>query len=374
MKLYLYDNDITFNDSYIVEGKMYFSCNTLNGLFCYDYEKESLAWVGMFPGEKVLAANLHQRVFEYKGKLYFAPYNATHISVYDYTNGVFDSIEVGQSPARGMDALLYNEVLWIFYSNKEHSVICINLENRQVTSLPTYEEMAGKSTFEKQSAALYSSISYDGQFVWGVFWGTDKLFKIDVNDKTWEVISLDKKDLHLKGVAVVGNDIFLLATESRIYKMKLGKKGLAEIEKADQSAYVDIINCNGSVVLLPVYGRTVDVISDDRKNVYQLAKLPEEFSLIHSDDRNNWRSFMFHKCEGDMIWLSPYRGNMMLSISLSNRQCNGQSWCFPDAMLDELWEKHYFNEYVKEEQKKRYIEESEYFSLDGFIDRIGRKN
>ena len=93
--------DITSYEQRIVARNLYFDgeslwCTALdfNGLFRIDPNTLETQYIGAFPDEKETGYLLFDKIVQYEEKLYFAPYNAENIGVYDKRTGKIDSIPV----------------------------------------------------------------------------------------------------------------------------------------------------------------------------------------------------------------------------------------------------------------------------------------
>ncbi|MCM1106143.1 MAG: hypothetical protein NC355_04280 [Blautia sp.] len=82
-----------FQDFVIVDNRIWFSNNTMNGLFSANPESGQTELVRIFPGEKLFQCRLYTKVYVYNNRLVFIPYCAENISVYNILNDSFIQIE-----------------------------------------------------------------------------------------------------------------------------------------------------------------------------------------------------------------------------------------------------------------------------------------
>jgi hypothetical protein len=83
---------VLFRDSYDDGGSLWASCVEYNALFRIDKGTLETEYMGSFPGEDLNKRFLYLNVCEANGKLYFAPFHASEIGVYDLASGEFSKI------------------------------------------------------------------------------------------------------------------------------------------------------------------------------------------------------------------------------------------------------------------------------------------
>jgi hypothetical protein len=83
---------LLFESCYDDGEYIWFAAYWFNGLFKCDKETWVAEYLGSFPGEKFDGMRLFGGVAECGGKLYFSPYRAEEIAVYDMESGAFERI------------------------------------------------------------------------------------------------------------------------------------------------------------------------------------------------------------------------------------------------------------------------------------------
>jgi hypothetical protein len=86
--------ELLFESCYDDGENIWFGAFWFNGLFKCGKETWVVEYIGQFPGEKPGGVRLFADVAECGGRLYFAPYSAEAIAVYDLTDGTFERIDL----------------------------------------------------------------------------------------------------------------------------------------------------------------------------------------------------------------------------------------------------------------------------------------
>lgn len=90
-------NNLFFNDCVQIGREIWFSACNKNGIYKYDLDKKRYTFVDYFQKEKIDAMFLHSNIVQYHHKLYFIPFQAKMISVYDLVNRKIKEIKLPES-------------------------------------------------------------------------------------------------------------------------------------------------------------------------------------------------------------------------------------------------------------------------------------
>jgi hypothetical protein len=105
----------------------YFWCTAwdFNALFRIEKQSWHTEYVGSFPGEQTDGSRLFREIVELNGKLYFTPFSAASIGIYDKENGTFGSVPV--------DCKVGNKCSWY---NKNAKFTCAVVREDKILFLP----------------------------------------------------------------------------------------------------------------------------------------------------------------------------------------------------------------------------------------------
>lgn len=84
--------NLAFENLYDDGIHLWFTAWHFNGLFQLNKETWEAEFMGVFPGEEFYCKRLYGQIAENNGKLYFAPFNAKEIGIYDIKTKQFDKV------------------------------------------------------------------------------------------------------------------------------------------------------------------------------------------------------------------------------------------------------------------------------------------
>lgn len=127
-------------DCVIYDNKVWYSCMMYNALCYIDLDSGEGKFVGFFPDEELFIQSLYMKVFLYQEHLYFIPFNAKNICVYDIRNNCFDKIiiNVGAVQKKFYTGIREEDSL-ILLPYKAAGAIRVNLVSRKVEHLNEFE-------------------------------------------------------------------------------------------------------------------------------------------------------------------------------------------------------------------------------------------
>lgn len=127
-------------DCIIYDNKVWYSCNMYNALCYIDLKTGEGRFVDFFPDEELFVQALYIKIFLYNECLYFIPYNAKNICVYDIKHNCFEKIiiNVGIMQEKFCTGIIKGDDL-ILLPYKASDAILVNLLNHKVERLKEFE-------------------------------------------------------------------------------------------------------------------------------------------------------------------------------------------------------------------------------------------
>lgn len=141
-------NRIAVSDAIRIDDKIWFMSDTFNGLFCMEIASQQIEFIGSFPNEPYSQRFLYSAMERVGTKIYFAPYFAKNIAVYDMKNCMFEEIEIAEELRQselpkdlfyGMQR--YNNFLF-FIPAYGKAIIRLNSDNNEVQYMTEWMEKA----------------------------------------------------------------------------------------------------------------------------------------------------------------------------------------------------------------------------------------
>jgi len=237
---------------------VWFAARDFNGLFKMDADTYRVEFVGQFPDEDAEGYKLYPEIAECNGKLYFAPYNAKSIGIYDKKNNIFGSIKLRDdindvSKEFGF-IVIYDKYVFI-HRLKANTIIRIDSQTDTVNYIDISDDSNGVyyafscclydkkicSVSPSDSSILYldpSDMSYEKVPIEktidvkrDILGMTSVLFSTTQGD----VMSFDAEKKKFVIININKNDIcFFHESRGRIYSFSFYKKCITLIDKKTQ--------------------------------------------------------------------------------------------------------------------------------------------
>lgn len=166
-----------------------------NGLFRVEPETYRVQYMGQFPGEKAERYRLFQGIVEYNGKLYFLPYCAENIAVYDKEQANFYTIPLGED-IKNIDKkfcriLVHGKNIYLLGS-RAHVIIRLNTESGEITCIESWVKKVREHNTDRSEGFIRSGCIC-GDDLYCLNWEGTALFHMELKDLSCECISMKRK-------------------------------------------------------------------------------------------------------------------------------------------------------------------------------------
>lgn len=220
--------DITDYGHRLVVRNLYFDgscfwCTALdfNGLFQIDRDALECRYVGRFPGEKPEGCELFGMAAECGSKLYFAPWAAEHIGLYDKRTGEFSSLpipqarELQQAPFKYYAALTYQNFVYLI-GNQVNAVLRIDARTDEVTVMDGWRHELESHESEKEES-FFSYACQDGPTAYLLSKYANAMLRLDLTSGQWKLIRFPGKNRkYTHGICVHNTVWFCSSTEGAV--------------------------------------------------------------------------------------------------------------------------------------------------------------
>lgn len=216
MNRYLYCSDFIEDRNYI-----WFSSDSHNGLYRIDKKKNKAEFILRFPGEEVLAKNLHSKVLRWGENLIFVPCSAKEIAVYNYKSNIIKKIPMQDMKGDGSDSLyegmkfvsadLYKNNVW-FWGTGYPAIVRLNLLTEE---LIYYKEWRQWIPPEVDCGVMFTNVVIREKNGYAPFFCDDAVLKINLDTGTMEKIPVPFLGTGFYWAADDGEDLWFIETDSR---------------------------------------------------------------------------------------------------------------------------------------------------------------
>lgn len=303
--LLINDPGITSYQHRLVVRNLYFdgscfwcSASDFNGLFQIDRDTMNIHYVGQFPGEKKERCNLFGRIAECGGKLYFAPWSAESIGVYDKQAGELSSLPIPldkksqKLPFKYYAILAYQEYVYVI-GNQIDAVLRIDSRTNKITVLDGWKRQLEACGVDEQGT-FFSNACQNGSTAYLFSKYANIMLCLDLADGQWEMIHFPKENCkYTNGICVKNRIWFLSSNKASVGFYDITAKRLVELDAPDLfargfssiQAYQDdiygfsgihpnVLRIDGDTCQMQVYrcAETCDTSAVDGKYAYIVSK------------------------------------------------------------------------------------------------------
>mgnify|MGYP002516734881 FL=1 len=366
-------------DGLIDNGKeSYLSSACFNGLIEIDRESGSVRMINKFPKENAFMYLLHHKLCKHGNKIIFTPDHAKNIHVMDMDSNDMICVDFkgGYSgAARCIDSYVWDNRLWLFFSNKGMPVTSMDLSTYEIRHYPELTESLETIVKDEDQVIFWAELWKDRGQAYGVFYDSGYLVHIDLTCRKTEIIPAVPEGKRMTGAAVAGETAYLTERDSyevTAYSLADGStrtyapEHSLNLAKGTGYVYSNIVAANGKILLVPNFDNRILCIKDDR--IAFFCHMPKGYRDIEEDGRNSWRRFYSTQRCGNVLRLFPAKANMLLDIDLKEEKAEGRSYKMPSGWMDTGYYRDYVTPYVRESARDaQCMYENDVVNLNDYI-------
>ncbi|GHU18456.1 hypothetical protein FACS189475_03950 [Betaproteobacteria bacterium] len=262
--------NLFFNHYTDFDGYYWTSSYYGNALYRIDKNTWEAEFMGAFPEESACSSWLYQHSVVCGGKIYFAPFRATAIPVFDPKTGMFERIPFKEIDEKTEDSLKCKSIFThhFFYAAAYGQYVyfiphCYNAILRLDTEAKKIEYL------DDWLPALEECVNYPlvGRF-YGVYQRNNTLYisarcanavlELDMTTGKTRLHVINDKKLHFNGICGYGDDLYLLTFTDLVIKFnpntgEVKRIGTGEGVQAGKLApdFIDILYADGNLILIP---------------------------------------------------------------------------------------------------------------------------
>lgn len=314
---------LTFEAGYIdAQDNLWLSAAQINGLFRYGLRDGILHYIGKFEAEGSTFRYLHSEIVEYDGKLYFAPYTADYIDIFDKNTGEFSTISFdsrGEVQQKFYAMVRYKNSLFLFAGRVPY-IVRIDLETNEIQYIEKpVEDMAHYFQNDK-FVILNKYVAVQGSRCFLASARANILLEFDMDTLEHKIHQIGKEDDYFAGVFGIGSDIYLIPrNEAEIIRWN------SETGKQDRIAYPkghEAKECGFFAGAVSNQELWLFPFKDDM--IIKKSSSDTKFTLVESVDRYEDTSASGNKFTGlKFSWAAVHNGKIYY-MSEMNRTLYGR--------------------------------------------------
>lgn len=278
--------DITDYRHRLVVRNLYFDgscfwCTALdfNGLFQIDRDALECRYVGQFPGEKPEGCELFGMAAECGSKLYFAPWTAEHIGLYDKRTGEFSPLpipqarELQQAAFKYYAALAYQDFVYLI-GNQVNAVLRIDARTDEVTVMDGWRHELEAHESEKEES-FFSYACQDGPSAYLFSKYANAMLRLDLTDGQWKLIRFPGRNRKYAFGICEGNKVwFCSESEGAVGFYNAVSEELVELDAPDLFAQ--------GFSSMQIWQDDVDCFSRNHEYVLRISRATHQMQVYRS--------------------------------------------------------------------------------------------
>lgn len=212
-------NKIVVSDAIRIDDKIWFMSDTYNGLFCMDIASEKIELMETFPNELYTQRFLYSYMERVGDKIYFAPYFAREVAVYDTKKHSFEKIKIDEEMLQrrlGEELFIgiqkYNNFLF-FIPAYSKAIIRLNLENHEIQYITEWSERIGEN-YDKNNIFFWKQKVLRGNNLFIPFYNMNAILEFNCDSLDCEIRKLDVDETGYSGACEVGKNIWLYTRQA----------------------------------------------------------------------------------------------------------------------------------------------------------------
>lgn len=288
---------IVCSDFAVYNDSVFFSAINHNGLYRTDLEGSFLEVIANFPSEKPDTRHLHSKVCLIDQKLYFAPFNANSISIYDLNDSHMTSIDVTKTVGKihGKYSEILNTDNHVYMiPDKSDYIISIDKDSGVVeyhnewTKCINYNELNGSSAIKRGSFIRKNKLYMP-------YARRNILLSVDLKNFKPEIVEIGKK-----GVGFINSlydeyqDVLWILTSQHTsilrYDFSTGNTEAFSVDSSHQDMYfpfIGMIGFGNKIILVPYQSSNLMEFDTEICSARLLRRFPE-------DRRGEWNVFYYN--------------------------------------------------------------------------------
>ena len=367
--------ELQFYDAYIDDTYMYFSALDFNGLFRMRLGETKAEFLMHFPGDAVWQKVMHRQVIRVEDCLFFIPYRAHGISVFNLKNYTMDYILMSSKAkvfANYSRVVQCGEGYLLIPDDFKQPFMILDIKRREVCIAEMLDKQRRElvSGFDNVGSAQYGTYVSDN-YMYTAVYGLDILLKIDKNSLNAVDYKLGKYSMH--NIILFEGKLWFTSKIDNIvycYDIENGSMQKYDIGGEGERLLFAIVPYRDTLILLPCQGDKIWVFEKESNKWIVLIDL---FSGDFCRLIKGVSLFIGYKYVGSELFLFPRGGNGMVKLDSETNQVEIISIQYEDSFNDRR--EQISIEYSIEQKiaKKKIIVEDRHFGVEAYLLHIAER-
>jgi hypothetical protein len=331
------------------DGGEYFwftSCD-FNALFRMDKRTWEAEYMGSFPNERLGALRLYGLIATYNGKLYFAPYYANEIAIYDIASREFEKIalapvETDRNASYGAEKFYSIKQCgkWIFFIPASYpALLRYDTENGALEYFSEWISPLNKHMAEADSHKIFfaDAVIVENK-IYAAAWNANAVVVFDTDAYDANIIIVGDKTCRYKSICFDGSVFWLLPRHENAVVMwdsvssECKEYGLPASCIKKEYGFWSICYASGAVWLFPCQTNSAMKIDVRNGAVSGADVFQAECGYEKTDAEWLESSYIMSKAMGDTIYAHTGKSNRLIEYNCKTGERREQKISQPKEM------------------------------------------
>jgi hypothetical protein len=320
---------------------LWFVEDRFNALFRMSKDTWEAEYMGDFPEEKN-GSGLYREIVENDGMLYFTPYLADEIAVYDKCEGTFTKIPYGRE---GEEKRIYGDFFgavkygeYIFFTPfKYEGILRLNTLTGEIDCIKDWLTQSGKPVFNVDDGYFLYPLLTDGHTCMLAACNGNAVVAFNTETLKSTVHEVGKRGYFYNGICFDGENYWLSPRHNTPivkWNPKTGKtkeftKFFSDTPE-ENFLFTPLIYCNGYVWIFPILANValkINVLTDE---VTIAEEFQTECEVAEGFIRN---AYYFTQCVGDVIYAYAGKSGKLIAYNPNTGERREQSIILPQEAM-----------------------------------------
>lgn len=323
-------------------NRIWFCPQYFNGLFCMDSVTGKISCSGEFPNEEYGTKRLYASMKLMKGKIYFIPFSAKSIAVYDIETGEFSNILIDEEKA-GCKV----ETDFLFMGVAEYKnylfllpVLCraimrLNVDSQEIEYITNWFSEIRPYIFNRGCGFFRRQVVVRGDKLYAPFCNANAVLELDCNTLNSKIHILGEEKTGYSGICREGDDFYLSPMESGdLYKWNVENQSIRKIkvyqENTGKNSYVGVLHIGHKLLLFPS-NHEDGVLNESIKNI-------EVKEGAFSFAREEREGSAYYDLETGLLTMIPRQDNRSITIPIMPDRIKADIKRLMDTCRDYIFE------------------------------------
>ncbi len=323
--------DLSF-ENLLDDGEFFwFTAYDFNGLFRMDKRTWKAEYMGSFPEEKIDGKRLYTSIIMYDQRLYFSPFSASEIAVYDKRRSTFIKIDVkepeGSMSFNYFEGCKFSEVIEYkgdiyFIPCSYPTIIKINPKTNDIKYYSGWRDTLNNMVNENVDSYFWKAIVHNNHIVMPSS-STNAVVDFDMESGASVVYEVGQKGYSYFSACFDGHNYWLAPKfNNPIIKWNIENNMYTEynsyLEEFSGTKYnfIRVISINNEVLLLPYQANQGIKVGLDNENI---SCIGPELSRVSNEQSYSESWFLFAEQVGDKIYAYSQKDKNFFEIDSQAR-------------------------------------------------------